>query len=67
MLETIQSRYLPFTVTLLVTSETADLAATAPFIKDYRTKDGLPTAYVCENFACRAPVTDTAALAAALE
>ncbi|MGI5840512.1 MAG: thioredoxin domain-containing protein [bacterium] len=67
MLETIQSRYLPFTVTLLVTSETADLAATAPFIKDYRTKDGLPTAYVCENFACRAPVTDNAALAAALE
>jgi uncharacterized protein YyaL (SSP411 family) len=29
-------------------------------------RDGLATAYVCQNYACRLPVTDPAALAAQL-
>ena len=29
--------------------------------------DGKPTAYVCQNFACQLPVTDTVALEASLQ
>jgi len=33
-------------------------------MRDRPAVDGKPTAYVCENFACQAPVTDADALAA---
>jgi uncharacterized protein len=42
-------------------SETPELLANRPAI------DGLPTAYVCEGFACRQPVTDPAALRGMLD
>ena len=38
----------------------------APYVAGQIPRDGAPTAYVCENFACKAPVTDPAALAALL-
>jgi uncharacterized protein YyaL (SSP411 family) len=41
-------------------SDTPELLAQRPAV------NGLPTAYVCENFACKQPVTDAAALAALL-
>ncbi len=34
-----------------------------PLLRDRVAVDGLPTAYVCERFACKLPVTDPAALA----
>jgi len=67
MINAVQQRFHPFTVTLLASLETAGLAEVVPFVRDYRPQDGRPTAYVCENFACRAPITDVAALAAVLE
>jgi hypothetical protein len=35
-------------------------------MRERSTVDGQPAAYVCENFACRRPVTEPEALAAAL-
>ena len=37
-----------------------------PLLRERSAVDGKPTAYVCENFACRAPVTDAKDLAAQL-
>ncbi len=39
----------------------------APYTKAQVPMGGKPTAYVCENFACQAPVTDVAAMLKALE
>lgn len=42
------------------------LAQRAPWIAEMKPHDGKATAYVCENFSCRAPVTTPAELAALL-
>jgi uncharacterized protein YyaL (SSP411 family) len=38
------------------------LAERAPWLAEMQPRDGHATAYVCEEFACQAPVTDAAAL-----
>jgi uncharacterized protein YyaL (SSP411 family) len=50
---------MPNTVVLLRTKENAeDLAKVAPFTETQIAQDGKATAYVCEDFACRAPTTE---------
>ncbi|HTD44739.1 MAG TPA: hypothetical protein VK687_11180, partial [Bryobacteraceae bacterium] len=57
MLSTIRRRFLPSTVVMRAEQAGRDMPAVG----------GLPTAYVCENFACKLPVTGVAALDELLE
>jgi hypothetical protein len=60
----VTGRFLPNAVRLTAAPATgADLS---PLLADRPLVDGRPTAYVCEHFACRAPVTTPEALAAQL-
>ncbi len=43
-----------------------EAAALIPWLREREAVDGQPTVYICENFACQAPLTDPAAVAAAL-
>jgi hypothetical protein len=55
-LSALRSRYLPRTV--VAAGDDARIA----LLRDRPMVDKKPTAYVCENFACKQPVTDPAAL-----
>ena len=58
MLSVLRKTFLPNAVVLYRTEENAEaLAAVAPFTETQLAQGGKATAYVCENFACRAPTT----------
>jgi uncharacterized protein YyaL (SSP411 family) len=59
----VRSRFRPYLV-LAGGPEGTDRPA---LIRDRSTVGGEPAAYVCENFACRRPVTEPEELAAALD
>ncbi len=42
--------------------DSSEIARLAPFIKQMQALNGSATAYVCQNFTCREPLTDPAAL-----
>ncbi|HET7498288.1 MAG TPA: thioredoxin domain-containing protein [Candidatus Eisenbacteria bacterium] len=68
LVRTARSAYFPRTVFLLREPGEAGeaLVRLAPFTKAQLPVNGVPAAYVCENFACAAPVSDPSALASAL-
>ena len=61
----VRRRFLPTAVS--VTAPSGRGADLTPLLADRPVVDGKPTAYVCEHFACRQPVTDPAALATQLD
>jgi uncharacterized protein YyaL (SSP411 family) len=60
MLELSHGKFLPNAVVLLHDAGKADptLHEIVPFIKNQTAVEGKATAYVCENYACKNPVTD---------
>ena len=63
LLRAVQKKFLP-NATLLHAGPAA--AAIAPWLSEMKPIDGSAAAYVCENFACRAPITNPVELADAL-
>jgi uncharacterized protein YyaL (SSP411 family) len=64
LLSAINDRFIPNKVLLLIpTDETAErITRLAPFTKDYKATNALPTAYVCTNYMCQNPTTDVKTL-----
>jgi uncharacterized protein YyaL (SSP411 family) len=62
LIEVLHKRFLPRAVFCLH-EPGGDIEKLAPFVKAQGLVDGKPAAYVCENYACKAPVTTPEALA----
>ncbi|CAN5260962.1 thioredoxin domain-containing protein [soil metagenome] len=65
LLAVLAERYLPNTVIARTAGDEKD--AGIPLLEGRTQVDGRPAAYVCERYACRAPVTEPEELAAALQ
>lgn len=58
MVQEVRKHFMPNAVVSVVTDETREkLLLLAPMLTDKTAQDGKATVYVCENFACQAPVT----------
>lgn len=60
MLQTVRKKFLPEAVVVFHPAGTAgkDIEKIAPFLKEQRPIEGKATAYICQNYACQAPVTE---------
>ena len=69
LLRTIHSRFMPNRILLLVDSEETRtrLAEGIPSVDGMRRIDGRAAAYVCRDYACQLPVTDSSALSELLQ
>jgi uncharacterized protein YyaL (SSP411 family) len=56
LLEVINGRYLPNSVLACAGPANTDARQVVPLLAERTLKDGKASAYVCQNFACRAPV-----------
>jgi len=65
--QAVARKHLPFAIVLSLASERQrQLAAMLPFVAAMKPAGGRAAAYVCRDFACRAPVTEVDALDEAL-
>lgn len=54
----VQSRFLPNTVVVVKDESEGNIGKVIPYVAEHTTRNGKPTAYVCENFACLEPIVD---------
>lgn len=59
MIDIINEKFRPFTISMLYSNENKNVEKLAEFISKYNSVNGRPTAYICENYSCKAPITDT--------
>jgi hypothetical protein len=69
MLSALNKHFLPYNVVIFRPAETEhpEIAEVAPFTKFQTCIDGKSTAYVCQNYACSVPTSDTAEMLRMLE
>ena len=63
LLDQVYSRYMPNKVVTGYDPSQPEAAEEIPLLEDKDMIDGLPTAYVCQNYACLMPATEPEALA----
>lgn len=57
MIKKINNTYLPF-ATVVLNNDDKSLNSINPELGAHKSLQGKPTAYICENFACKEPITD---------
>lgn len=64
MVEAVHREFLPDTVLVFrpENGEAGEIEDLAPLTRDRHAIDGMPAAYICENFACHEPATDVGKL-----
>jgi uncharacterized protein YyaL (SSP411 family) len=68
MVHVFQSRFIPNKVMIFLSKENSSrLRKVAPLIEGKTPLRGKPTAYICENFACKNPLTDIDSIGAQLD
>ena len=69
MLDLVWQRYLPNSILMLADQGTGqeELAHRLPFIATMRSKNGKATAYVCQNYICNLPSSDSKVVAHLLD
>jgi uncharacterized protein YyaL (SSP411 family) len=69
MLQALNTAYLPSNVVIFrqADAEDAEFSDIVSGTRDKKCVNGKPTAYVCQNYSCRAPTTDTSEMLRTLE
>ncbi|SFR84662.1 hypothetical protein SAMN05661086_02148 [Anaeromicropila populeti] len=62
MISKVQVKFSPFSSCVVVTGQQDDICDLIPFISNYKSVEGKPTAYICEKYVCREPITDSSQL-----
>jgi uncharacterized protein YyaL (SSP411 family) len=69
LLQEVHARFIPNKIILLADNGTGQktLASYMPFIETIQMLDGMPTAYICENYTCQLPTSDVKTVASLLD